>query len=183
MTPIARAASLTAEYPLMSSKNSNVVYALDFDGVLCDSVTESSQTALRAAEKIWPHLRTSHPYSSHLLDALREIRPVIETGFENALLARLAIESSPDTINDDFVRPVLNDWPSIRDSVMSEWDVSKEHLVQVFGEARDEWIANDIDSWIASNHMYVRSVIVIYSVIRCIYSLSFNHTNDHKTFF
>lgn len=152
----------------MSTANSNVVYALDFDGVLCDSVTESSQTALRAAERLWPHLKTSHPYSSQLLNALREIRPVIETGFENALLARLAIESSPSTIEEDFVRPVLNDWPSIRDSVMSEWDVSKEQLVQVFGDTRDEWIANDIDSWIASNRMYVIShcQLFIYCFIR-----------------
>lgn len=143
----------------MSTRTSNVVYALDFDGVLCDSVEESSQTALRAVGTLWPHLQISSPYPAYLLKAMREIRPVIETGFENVLLARLALEASPSFVDDEFVKPVLKDWPSIRDSIMTEWGVSKERLVEVFGETRDQWIASDVESWISSNRMYVYAII------------------------
>lgn len=34
------------------------VYALDFDGVMCDSVGESSLSAWKSAEKLWPDVFT-----------------------------------------------------------------------------------------------------------------------------
>lgn len=137
----------------MNANTSGIVYALDFDGVLCDSVGESSQTALRAAISVWPHLKVSLPYPTYLLDALRAVRPVVETGFENVVLARLAVEASPDCMDDEFVQPVLQNWHFIRDSVMEEWKVNKEYLIKVFGETRDEWISSEIDSWVKANRM------------------------------
>jgi hypothetical protein len=34
------------------------ILALDFDGVLCNSVEESSQAAFRSVKKMWPQLAT-----------------------------------------------------------------------------------------------------------------------------
>lgn len=36
--------------------------ALDFDGVLCDSVGESSLSAWKAAEKLWPEIFTKYDF-------------------------------------------------------------------------------------------------------------------------
>lgn len=139
----------------MATSDSNVVYALDFDGVVCDSVGESSQTALKAAQIKWPDLPITEPFPDYMLEALRKIRPVIEIGFENILLARLVATTTADSVEDEFVNPVLKDWASIRDSVMSEWGVSKEELVKDFGSVRDGWIERDINSWLDANRMYV----------------------------
>lgn len=136
--------------------SSSVVYALDFDGVVCDSVGESAQTALRAAAKVWPHLPIAEPFPLAWIKALRQVRPVIETGFENVLLARLVAQStSDDTVEQQFVQPILADWASMRESVMQQWDVSRSELIEVFGSVRDDWIDRDIDSWIDANRMYV----------------------------
>lgn len=139
----------------MSASDSQIVYALDFDGVICDSVGESSQTALRAGLQLWPDLPIPVPFPQFMLDAMREIRPVIETGYENILLARLISQTTADNVKQKFIEPVLADWPSIRDDAMTEWDVTKEQLVEIFGGVRDKWIADDIDAWITANSLYV----------------------------
>lgn len=59
------------------------LWALDFDGVLCDSVGESSRTAIRAATKLWPEVfDTDHARSKEatIVDGMRRVRPVVETG-------------------------------------------------------------------------------------------------------
>lgn len=134
----------------------SVAYALDFDGVVCNSVGESSETALKSAAKLWSHLSADEPHDTKLLSALREVRPVIETGYEYVLLGRLAIETDISSLTDQFVSPVLDDWPALRDSLMEKWDVSKQQLVEVFGSVRDGWIENNLDSWLGANQMYVR---------------------------
>lgn len=132
----------------------NIVYALDFDGVICDSVTESSQTALKAAAKQWPHLAIpTSPFPPHMLTALRDVRPVIETGFENVLLARLVADTTAHTADTAFVQPVLREWQTMRDRLMQEWAVTKDELVECFGSVRDEWIESDLNSWIDANRL------------------------------
>ena len=134
---------------------SSIVYALDFDGVLCDSVGESSKTALKAAAKLWPHLLVEEPYDERILSAIAQIRPVIETGYENVLLGRLALETDKDSLMEKFVTPVLNDWGSIRDAKLEEWQTNKDELIEMFGRVRDDWIENSTESWLNANRMYV----------------------------
>lgn len=59
------------------------VWAFDFDGVVCDSIGESSLSAWRAAEEKWPEVFNT-PESLAKQDAvveqMRVARPVIETG-------------------------------------------------------------------------------------------------------
>lgn len=135
----------------------SVAYALDFDGVVCDSVGESSQTALRAAAKLWPDLNITEPFPEGNLSALRKVRPVIETGYENVLLGRLVHECPSELLDDKFVNPILDNWAEMRDFFMEQWSVSKDKLIDVFGTTRDEWIENDINSWVSSNRMYAIS--------------------------
>jgi hypothetical protein len=42
--------------PLFLTHTEKDVWALDFDGVLCDSVGESSLSAFKAAEILWPEI-------------------------------------------------------------------------------------------------------------------------------
>lgn len=139
----------------MPDTKMSVVYALDFDGVLCDSVSESSTTALKSALNLWPELNADEPFNPHLVSALSQIRPVIETGYEYVLLGRLAIETEPHLLKENFITPVLDDWASIRDGLMDKWGKTKDELVAVFGSTRDDWIENNTDSWVTANRMYV----------------------------
>lgn len=141
------------------------IYALDFDGVICDSVEESSKTALMAAKSQWPHLALpstcADDFPPQLLSALCVVRPVVETGFEYVLLARLCAEIKADCLDEEFVQPVLRDWATLRDEAMERWDVSRDDLVNTFGSARDRWIAQDEDSWAVSNKMYVGNLTIL----------------------
>lgn len=102
------------------------VLALDFDGVVCASSVESSFSSIIAAEKFWPGIceittvvntgevddidssSTISSYSSlstegknslfcRVRAAVNELRPVVETGFENMLLVRTILEEVKNT--------------------------------------------------------------------------------------
>ena len=66
----------------------SVIYALDFDGVICDSAIETGITGWKAAIQIWPDMKAPLP-STELINQFRLARPVIETGFEAILIMRL----------------------------------------------------------------------------------------------
>lgn len=139
--------------------SSNLVYALDFDGVICDSVGESSQAAVRAAKSVFPS--TVFPTGDDgntaqwVFDALRAVRPSISTGYENVVLARMLADIDENDVQQKFVQPVLKDWDRIRDELMADWQIPKDDFVDAFGHARDSWIEQDCDSWIEANRMYV----------------------------
>lgn len=135
------------------------VYALDFDGVICDSAQESSRSAFLAAKRLWPQLplpsKPTDEFPSHLVLAMRSVRPIIETGYENALLARMLSETDPEQVQSQFVDPVMKDWPTIREGLMQSWDVKKEALIDAFDSVRDDWISEDETSWLTANKLYV----------------------------
>lgn len=86
---------------------------------------------------------------------MRLVRPVVETGFENVLLARALFERGPGDMLDAFVAEALDGgWPRMSKELMELWSVEKELLVNEFGSVRDEWIENDLDTWIGSNRMF-----------------------------
>lgn len=60
------------------------VWALDFDGVVCDSVGESSLTAWKAASVKWPAVfgtSEAEAKKETVMEGMRIVRPVIETGW------------------------------------------------------------------------------------------------------
>lgn len=91
------------------------ILALDFDGVVCASSVESSFSSIVAAESFWPEtckiIKAKDPKSTYstidLEDksslfckirlAVNELRPIVETGFENMLLVRAIFEEYQQT--------------------------------------------------------------------------------------
>lgn len=100
------------------------ILALDFDGVVCASSVESSFSSIVAAEKFWPSdckimvtpglvdeidsSSTMSSYSSleteaedsnfcRIRSAINQLRPIVETGFENMLLVRVVFEELRST--------------------------------------------------------------------------------------
>ena len=109
------------------------VFALDFDGVVCDSVGESALSAwtvrrvrqwppcgahvsprsaayllrrAQASEQLWPEVFCAPGAAAQkqrVLDEMRLVRPVVETGYENLIQARLLLEARPGTRPDDML--------------------------------------------------------------------------------
>ena len=49
---------------------------------------------------------------------------------------------------------MLTSWPAMLASKMEEWKLDRAEMVDLFGTTRDEWMAADLDGWLAPNRMY-----------------------------
>ncbi|BBN00152.1 hypothetical protein MPTK1_1g26820 [Marchantia polymorpha subsp. ruderalis] len=139
------------------------LYALDFDGVLCDSCGESSESAVKAAKLRWPEIFVGVDADTEawVLDSMRTVRPVVETGYENLLLVRLLLEiRRPQDQNSAVskgltVEGILESWPTIKPVIQKHWnETDREALVELFGRVRDDWIAQSPIEWIKANRFY-----------------------------
>ncbi|KZV35317.1 hypothetical protein F511_40643 [Dorcoceras hygrometricum] len=138
------------------------LYALDFDGVLCDSCGESSLSAVKAAKVRWPSLfeAVDSSLEGWIVDQMYIVRPVVETGYENLLLVRLLVEMKIPSVRKSSVAEgltiegILENWFQIKPVIMAEWDEKRDPLIDLFGEVRDEWIDNDLTGWIGANRFY-----------------------------
>ncbi|GAB6141089.1 HAD family hydrolase [Methylosoma difficile] len=120
-------------------------YALDFDGVICDSAIETGITGWKAASQLWADMPKQAPTA--IIDAFRQARPVIETGYEAILTVRLlflgeTVEAICRNSNEYFAK------------LMAKHEITTEQLKGLFGEVRDAWIADNLNDWIAMNPLF-----------------------------
>ncbi|XP_016193866.2 uncharacterized protein LOC107635028 isoform X3 [Arachis ipaensis] len=108
------------------------LYALDFDGILCDSCGESSLSALKAAKVRWPSL--FHGVDSATQDWIVDQMHSVAEG--------LTVEG------------ILENWSKLKPVIMEEWSENRETLIDLFGKVRDEWLEQDFATWIGANRFY-----------------------------
>lgn len=125
--------------------NNPIIHAFDFDGVICDSAVETAITGWKAAGRIWPDMQTAMPEA--LIDSFRRIRPIIETGYEAILAMRMLQQG--DTIGD-----IYNGYTDRTQTLLRQAQVSTDYLKLLFGDTRDQWIAENRDEWIAMNPLF-----------------------------
>ncbi|KAG8080786.1 hypothetical protein GUJ93_ZPchr0007g6132 [Zizania palustris] len=138
------------------------LYALDFDGVLCDSCGESSLSAIKAAKVRWPWVfeQVDAAMEEWIVEQMYTLRPVVETGYENLLLVRLLVEIRIPSARKSLVadglsiQEILETWLKLKPRIMSDWDEDRDSLVDLFGSIRDDWIKNDLSGWIGANRFY-----------------------------
>ena len=122
---VARAADAKGDQPSMATASASTgaptVYALDFDGVVCDSEPESSVSGWKHARALWPEIFVddSEATTRRVLDGLKRTRPVVETGFENTLLARCVYEEIPGYSVDE----ILASWGALMPPLMERWNL------------------------------------------------------------
>jgi phosphoglycolate phosphatase-like HAD superfamily hydrolase len=125
--------------------NHSIVYALDFDGVICDSAVETAITGWKCADRIWNDMPEAVP--QEMIDAFRRVRPIIETGYEAILAMRLLhLGDTVDAIYSDFAVKSQN--------LMTQAGVTPGDLKKLFGDTRDRWIEADLDDWIRMNPLF-----------------------------
>lgn len=124
---------------------SQMLYALDFDGVICDSALETAISGWKVARQLWTDM-PEEPDTS-LIDGFRVVRPIMETGYEAVLIMRALYEKQdPHTL--------LTHYDSQLNHLVRRDEISLEGVKHRFGELRDNWIADDVDSWIAINPLF-----------------------------
>ncbi|MGR8952211.1 MAG: HAD family hydrolase [Gammaproteobacteria bacterium] len=125
--------------------NTSMVYALDFDGVICDSAVETAITGWKAAGQLWNDMPETAP--PELIDRFRQVRPIIETGYEAILTMRLLYLG-------ETVEAIYRDYAAKSQALLEEAQVSTDALKKRFGETRDRWIADDLAEWIGMNPLF-----------------------------
>jgi phosphoglycolate phosphatase-like HAD superfamily hydrolase len=122
------------------------VFALDFDGVLCDSAGEGAVSAWRAGGKIWPEWQGPEPLEDCKVRFVR-LRPVVETGYQMTLLMKLICDNVSDA-------EIMAGFVSLCNGLMSAHGLTRPQLANLFGQARDEWIAKDSADWLGRHRFY-----------------------------
>jgi len=123
----------------------STIYALDFDGVICDSAVETAITGWKAAGTLWDDMPTAVPQA--MIEQFRLIRPMIETGYEAILAMRLLyLEES--------IEAICNDYNDKIQRLLSEAQITVDELKKLFGETRDTWIENDLVDWVNMNPLF-----------------------------
>tara|TARA_R110002111_G_scaffold226198_2_gene287964 strand:+ start:397 stop:1146 length:750 start_codon:yes stop_codon:yes gene_type:complete len=123
----------------------SILYALDFDGVLCDSAVETSLTGWKAAHYFWPKMPADIPDT--LITQFKDVRPVLETGYEAILILRLLFEGVTTTA-------LLTDFPHQLAGIIRRDQLDTNKLKQRFGETRDQWIKDNLTQWIKMNPLF-----------------------------
>lgn len=129
---------------------SRFFYALDFDGVICDSEPETSASAWMACSKYWPDVFDNdgaRERKEELMVQMAKVRPVVETGYENMLLLRLLLEGAP-------VEDLLDYWSVLLPETMKSWELERDEMVSFFGEERTKWMEGSPAEWLDINRIY-----------------------------
>ena len=121
--------------------------ALDFDGVICDSAAETAISAWKAAITLWPDRFTTALPPPEMIERFRKIRPYLETGYQSILMIRMLV----DGISTDSFRYAL---PEKLELIMKDHELTARTLVKLFGNTRDAWIHESLDSWLAPQNPY-----------------------------
>ena len=136
-----------------------LILALDFDGVICDSASETAASAYRAARTLWPDQFTDADIPAPLVQAFRQARPFLETGFQAIpMLKCLADGLPPEGFADglqDRIQPV-----------MDAAGLDRAALVSLFGQTRDQWMKEDLKGWLASHGTYPGTIDALREALR-----------------
>ena len=121
------------------------IYTLDFDGVICDSAIETAMTGWKVAGQIWSNMPVETP--PEIITLFREVRPVMETGYEAILIMRALYEGVS-------TEHLLTNFSSQLAHLIHRDQLNTDKLKQRFGDTRDQWIKHDLEDWMAMNPLF-----------------------------
>jgi phosphoglycolate phosphatase-like HAD superfamily hydrolase len=123
-----------------------IIYALDFDGVICDSAIETGISGWKAGAQIWTDYTLPMP-TQQLLDNFRQVRPVMGTGYEAILIVKMLYDG-------ETVESIIEDYSNKTQRVLEDSKLSVDALKKLFGETRDIWIKENLDEWVRMNPLF-----------------------------
>ncbi len=122
------------------------IYALDFDGVICDSAIETAITGWKVAQTYWPEMQQTH-INNKLISAFRQVRPYIETGYEAILIMRLLY-------NKIDIADLCTHYEQHISKLLTKEKLEPTSLKKAFGTMRDQWIEQNEQDWLDKNPLF-----------------------------
>jgi phosphoglycolate phosphatase-like HAD superfamily hydrolase len=120
--------------------------ALDFDGVICDTVREGCRSAWQVCREFVPLNGDAPP--PEIAALFVRLRPVVEHGWEFPVLALAILDGIPEArIWDAFQT-------ECRAQVLEKYRVTPRELAARFDAVRDRTIARSLDDWLADQWLY-----------------------------
>ncbi len=135
------------------------ILALDFDGVLCEGTREYFETSRRTHARVWPE---GPRVADGVFADFRELRPVIETGWEMPVLLEALVTGVPKAAMHDA-------WAAARDEVLARDPRGRDRVIAALrptlDQVRREWIDADTADWLSRHALYadreaVRRVVI-----------------------
>lgn len=129
----------------MSTGKQSVVFALDFDGVICDSAVELALSGWQVACQLWNDMpQDCEPSHS---EAYCVVRPIIETGYESIPIMRLLHQGYT-------AQAIIDNYAALMAKTIADSGQGIDSLKARFGAFRDEWIRDDEKGWLANNPLF-----------------------------
>jgi phosphoglycolate phosphatase-like HAD superfamily hydrolase len=120
--------------------------ALDFDGVVCDTVREALRSAWEVCRELGVVGAERPP--GDLAERFVRLRPVVEFGWEFPLLALALLDQASE---EQLLQGFQTVW---RRRVLERHRVMPEELGARFDAVRDRAIRRDLDGWLAEQGLY-----------------------------
>ncbi|MCK5726327.1 MAG: HAD family hydrolase [Thiotrichaceae bacterium] len=124
----------------------NIIYALDFDGVICHSAIETAITGWKAAQDLWPD-KKNQDITQQDIDNFCYLRPLIETGYE-AILIMYYLQKG------GLVDNMFASYQEIIDETIIAHNLNTDDLKILFGQTRDQWINENKIDWLSNNSLF-----------------------------
>ncbi|MGE5850074.1 MAG: HAD family hydrolase [Candidatus Methylomirabilota bacterium] len=122
------------------------ILALDFDGVICDTVQELLKSTWQVYRQVWGASGDGPP--PEVAATYVRLRPTLEIGWESPVLLRAIIEGVPEA---RLVQEFQTVWSQ---RILEAHRLNQTELAARFDAARDSWIRTDLQGWLAANHLY-----------------------------
>ncbi len=126
--------------------NSNTLYALDFDGVICHSAIETAGTSWKAAQTLWPDMQDEEINESRIQELVK-FRPCLEVGYEAPLIMRLLHQQTG-------LQADCSDYHEQIQKLITDNGFDKDALQLLFGRTRDALIKENETEWLVNNPLF-----------------------------
>jgi phosphoglycolate phosphatase-like HAD superfamily hydrolase len=122
------------------------ILALDFDGVICNSVYEGLLSAWRVNRDLWG--MSGDGPSPEVRATYARLRPALEIGWEFPVMLRAVLDGIPE---EALAKDFQAKWCQ---HILDTYRLDKNDLTRRFDATRDGWIGSDLDAWLGVQHFY-----------------------------
>ncbi|KAL7434728.1 hypothetical protein ACHAXM_004289 [Skeletonema potamos] len=147
-----------------STTKSGSLFLFDFDGVVCDSCDECTVSAWRTC-KILNAIPNNFDTTlsddgrppQWLFGKMREIRPAIEVGWQIPVLLSVFLDQHVNSSPSNpalSVPEVLDNYEQLVEDWLTKYNLKEKDMIDTFGQVRDDWISEDMKSWLDINTFY-----------------------------
>mmetsp|Transcript_59839 Transcript_59839/g.146966 ORF Transcript_59839/g.146966 Transcript_59839/m.146966 type:complete len:351 (+) Transcript_59839:946-1998(+) len=183
----------------MTVNDLEVVYALDFDGVLVDSAAETGRSGLRAARALFPDQQwvkkgvkdddgDNDYQQQHLSDIIArfiQVRPILYVGWESIVLCQLLGDPA---LGSPSVARILKNFHGddgggacLKAKAMKHARLQDEDYHHAFKEARDAWIVeNNGRDWIDAHGFFDGACQAVRDFVQTKRNTSSDSESDNK---